>query len=498
MSLFAALRSSADALSVFERQLTVSSNNVANASTPGYVEQTLDLQALPIDPQTGLIGGVTGDQVTSARDVYAEQNVERETTTLGNWQQQGATLSPLQSSFDVTGQSGIPAALNQLYQSFTAWSTTPGDGTARQGVLNAAQVVAQAFNQQSTQLSQASADADTQLTSLVNQVNTLAKQLALDNTERSGTVTNAAVDANVYSTLEQLSSLVPVTALRQADGSLTVLLGGQTPLVVGQYHYDISPQIAVPSTPAPANPSGPPSASVLDASGKDITAEITGGQIGGLLYARNTVLASILGDSSQQGSLNQLAQSVADRVNGLLTSGNIDSGDPNAVPPVPATPGVPLFTYDATNPATVAQTFAVDPNVTPDQLAAIQPGTPADPGPPATAGTASVNNGIALQLANLATPQSAADEVNNLSYVQFYGNIAGDLGTAISTAQNNQSVQQGIVTQAQNLRQQSSGVSLDTEAINVLQFQRSYEAASKMVTILDGLTETVINMLSTT
>jgi flagellar hook-associated protein 1 len=496
MSLFAALRSSANALSVFERQLTVSSNNVANASTSGYVRQSLNLQALPFDPQQGLIGGVGASQVISARDVYAEQNVESATTALGNWQQQVATLSPLQESFDVTGESGIPAALNKLYQSFAAWGTTPGDSTARQGVLNAAQSVAQAFNQQSAQLSQASANADTQLTSLVSQVNTLAKQLAQDNMKRTGTTTNAAVDADVYSTLEQLSSLVPVTALRQQDGSLTVLLGGQTPLVVGQYQYDISAQVSVPSTPSPANPAGPPSASVLDASGNDITSQIDGGQIGGLLYARNTVLASILGDSSQQGSLNQLAQAVADRVNGLLTSGDIDSGDPDADPPVAATPGVPLFTYDTTNPATVAQTLALDPNVTPDQLAAIDPGTPADPGPPATAATPSVNNGIALALANLATPQDAADELNSLSYVQFYGNIAGNLGTAISTAQNSQTTQQGVVTQAQNLRQQSSGVSLDAEAINVLQLQRSYEAASKMVTILDQLTDTVINMLS--
>jgi flagellar hook-associated protein 1 len=495
MSLFAALRSSADALSVFERQLTVSSNNVANASTPGYVEQKLSLQALPFDPRSGLVGGVTSSAVTSARDVYAEQNVERATTELGTWQQQVNTLSPLQNSFDVTGQSGIPAALNQLYQSFASWSTTPGDSSARQGVLNSAQSVAQAFNQQNNQLSQASTDADTQLTGLVNQVNTLAKQLALDNTQRSGSFTSAAVDANVYSTLEQLSALVPVTTLKQSDGSLTVLLGGQTPLVVGQFSYDIASQVAVPTTPPPVNPGGPPTASVLDASGNDITSAITSGQIGGLLYARNTVLASILGDSTQQGSLNQLAQAVADRVNGLLTSGTLDYGDPYGTPPVPATPGVPLFTYDATNPATVARTFAVDPTVTASQLAAIRPATPADPGPPATAGTPAVNNGTALALAQLAEPQNAADEVNNISYIQFYGKIAGSLGTAVSTAQSNQGIQEGMVTQAQNLRQQSSGVSLDSEAINVLQFQRSYEAASKVVSILDQLTQTVLDMI---
>jgi flagellar hook-associated protein 1 len=257
---------------------------------------------------------------------------------------------------------------------------------------------------------------------------------------------------------------------------MTVLLNGQTPLVVGSFQYPISANVAVPANPMPVNPSGPPSAQILDSSGNDITGTIGQGRLGGLLQARNGILAELRGDSRQQGSLNQLAQAVADRVNALLTSGNISDGPPPL-------PGVPLFTYDAANPATVAQTLSVDPAVAPSQLAAI------DPGPPYAA------NGTALKLANLATPQSAADEINNVSYTQFFGNMAGRLGRAISDAQGSQKIQQGLVTQVRDLRQQTSGVSLDAEAIKVLEFQRSYQAASKMVTILDELTDTVVHLI---
>ena len=476
MSLFSALRASADAMSVFEKQLTISSNNVGNASTPGYVRQSLSLQALPVDPVGGLAGGVAAGPVQDARDIYAEQSVQRAVTSLGTWEQQAATLSQLEGGFDITGQSGIPSALNKLYQSFASWATTPGDNTVRQSVLDSAQSVADAFHQQSTALSQASQDADSQLRNLVDQVNTLAKQLRQDNVERSGTQSNAALEANVYSTLEQLSELVPITTLKEPDGSMTVLLAGQTPLVVGENQYDISAKIAVPDTPPPANPSGPPSAGVIDSSGNDVTAIIKQGKIGGLLYARNTVLAGIVGDSSQPGSLNRLAQAVADRVNGLLTSGYSDAGPP-------PTWGVPIFSYDLTNPANVAQTLTFDSTVQPNQLAAI------DPGPP------SVSNGTALALANLASPQNAADELDGVSYLQFYGQLAGNFGNAVATAQNNQTVQQGLVTQARSLRQDTSGVSLDAEAISVLQFQRAYQAASKMVSVLDQLTELIMNML---
>jgi flagellar hook-associated protein 1 FlgK len=131
----------------------------------------------------------------------------------------------------------------------------------------------------------------------------------------------------------------------------------------------------------------------------------------------------------------------------------------------------------------VAQTLSVSTTVTADQLAAI------DPGPP------QVSNGIPLELANLAAPLNAADEIDGLNYTQFFGKIAASLGAAIADAQSNQSVQQGLVTQARDLRLQTSGVSLDAEAIKVLEFQRSYQAVSKMVTILDQLTQTVVNMI---
>lgn len=485
-NLFATLQTSASALGVFQAALSVSANNVANASTPGYVRQTQGLQALPFDSGSGSQGGVAATQMESARDIYAERAVQLQVTLLGTSQQQVATLSPIQSSFDITGTNGIPGALNNLYSAFSTWGATPNDSTARQGVLTAAQGVSQAFQQQSTVLNQAAGAADSQLTGLVAQVNSLAAIIQHNNVQRAqGNGKDPSLDATLYSTLEQLSQLVPVQALQQADGSTTVLLAGQIPLVAGQVQYQISSGVAVPSVPTPTNPSGPPSAQILDSSGRDVTSFITQGQIGGLLQARNGVLAQLLGDSQHQGQLSQLAQSVADRINALFVSGNISdavAATGNATGTA-AVQGVPLFTYDSTRPSGIAETLSVPSTMTASQLAAI------DPGPP------EVSNGIPLKLAGLATPQSADDEIDNVSYTQFFGNMAASLGAAISSAQSDQTTQQGIVTQAQNLRQQTSGVSLDSEAIKMLEFQRSYQAVSKMVTMLDQLTQTVINMV---
>jgi flagellar hook-associated protein 1 FlgK len=481
-NLLASLSSAAGSISVFEKALAVTQNNIANSATPGYVEQTPSFEPITFDPNSGAAGGVTSGPVIDARNVFAEKTVQRAQTALGTWEEQVSTLQGLQTSFDITGASGIPGALNTLFSAFSTWSAAPNDSTAQQSVLNGAQGLALAFHQQAAAISSAATGADSELSSLVSQVNTLAGKIRQDNIQNTnGSAADPAVQADLYNNLEQLSEIAPITTLKESDGSLSVFLAGQTPLVIGQTQYQISSDVAVPTNPPPTNPGGPPSAQVLDANGSDITALITTGKIGGVLQARNGTLAQLQGDSNQQGSLNQLAQAIADRVNSLLTGGNIS--DANPVTGAPAVPGVPLFTYDATNPAAAASTFAVNPGITPGQLAAI------DPGPP------EVGNGIPLKLANLAAPQNAADKINNVSYTEFYGGIAGQLGTAISTAQDSQTTSQDALSQAQALRQQDSGVDLNAEAIKVLQFQQSYDAASKMVTILAQLTQNFLDAI---
>ena len=113
-NLLSALDSAANAISVFQKALSVTSNNISNSSTPGYVEQTAQLEALPFDTAAGVGGGVTSGPVQNARDIYAEQAVQSATSNLGFWQQQVSTLQPVQGGFDVTGQTGIPAALSQF------------------------------------------------------------------------------------------------------------------------------------------------------------------------------------------------------------------------------------------------------------------------------------------------------------------------------------------------------------------------------------------------
>jgi flagellar hook-associated protein 1 FlgK len=478
VSLLSSLLTSASALNAYEQVLAVTQSNVANSSTPGYAAQTQQLYALPLDPSEGLIGGVKAGVLQDARNQYAEQNVWRQSVLLGQASQNVNTLTALQSNFDITGNTGIDQALNNLYAAFSAWGQSPTGTEAQQTVIDKATDLANAFQQAASGVQGVEQDTDQQLQTTVTQVNNLVGQLQGYNTQILGGDRNdAGLEAQVYSTLEQLSQYVDINSTAQADGSVTVLLGNQTPLLVGSQQYAISSDFEVPADAV--NTQAPPQARIVASDGTDITASITSGQLGALVNLRNQVLPSYIGGSYQTGDLNTLAQQFADCVNQLLTSGNISDGPP-------AQAGAALFTYDTTNDANVASTIAVDPTVTAGNLPAI------DPGPPEVA------NGIPLALAQLSAPQDAADEINGASFTDFYGTMAARVGSALDDATSQQTVQQSSVAQAQNLRQQSSGVNLDDEAMVVVEFQRAYQANAQLVTVLDQLTDDTINILSTT
>jgi flagellar hook-associated protein 1 len=480
-SLIASLTVTAGALNAFSQSLETIQNNIANAQTPGYASQQQTLDATTFDPADGALGGVTAGAVVSSRNEYDEQALRNQTVLLGSADQGVNSLTELQSLFNITGTAGIATSLNNLFAGFSAWAQSPNDASAQQNVITNASNLAQTFNQTASGLSQFTQSTNQQLQQTVSSINQLAGQLQTDNQEIQKGQDNAALDANVHSTLDQLATLVNFTAAKQSDGTYTVLVGGQTPLVIGSQQYNLTFQLAQPTNPPPTNPTGPPSAEILASDGSNITSQIgsSGGQLGALLNVRNTILPTYIGNAYQAGNINTMAQQFADSVNQQLTSGNISDGPP-------AQPGIPLFTYDTTNASNVAQTLAVNPSITGAQLAAIQPGPP------------EVANGVALSLAQMSDPQNASQEINGESFSDYYGDMASGVGAALDTATGQQTLQQSAVAQAQNLVQQASGVNLDSEAVNLVEFQRAYDANSHFISVLDQITSDIIMMAPVT
>ncbi len=471
-SLFGALNNSLSAMEAYQNAMDVAQNNVSNASTPGYASQTSTFLADPLNLSGGQDGGVSSGPTQSTDSRFADQAVQAQMSQEGSYTAQNTALSSIQTLFDVTGQTGVIGALNNLLTSFSAWANDPSTTSNAQAVLSQASQLTEQFNSAASSLSQITTQIDQQISSTVQQINSLASQIATDNQALAQSrPPDPGIQANLESSIESLSTLANTSVIYAPNGTATVMLGGQAALVVGSQANAISANFA--NSSAGGNPNAVPDAQILDASGNDITSELSQGTLGGLLSVRNTTLPSLQGDGQQQGALNILAQQVADRVNTILTSGTTTSG----------APGTALFTYSSSSPVDVAATLAVNPAITAATLA------PAN---------ASGSNAAALQLSNLGDSTAAADEIDGQTINQYTASIAAQVGQQASAAQTGQTLHTQLLSQAQAMQTQISGVSLDAQAALVMQLQQGYDAAGKMVSVISSLANTLINMVPNT
>jgi flagellar hook-associated protein 1 FlgK len=339
-------------------------------------------------------------------------------------------------------------------------------------VLNAATTFASDVNQLAGSLSQTGQAIQGQISSSVQQINQLTTQIQQDNIQiQNATSPDPNLDAQLTSNLEQLSNLVNFSDVKQADGTVTLVLSGGSPLVIGDQQFNLSATAQVPA--GAANPDSQPSSVILDSQGNDITSQITGGQLGGQLDVYNNVLPSLIGNGSQAGSLNTFVKSLADTVNNILESGTVSTQ-------TGAANGVALFTYNNTDATTTAATLAVNPNITTATLAPVD-----------SSGNA---NGNALQLASLATSTTSGG-INGQTFGDYFSGMMSALGNYNSVATANEQTQQQVSDQTEAQRDQISGVSLDQQAVLMMQYQRSYQATAGFVTVLDDMMQSTIDMI---
>ena len=449
-NILTSLTSAANSMGVYEKAMEVVQNDVTNATTPGYVAQTLVLNAQPFSLDGGAAGGVSAGTLLSSRDLYAEQNVQTQQSALSFSTTLNNNLSVLNPVFDLQSTTGIAGSLNTLFSAFSQLSVTPSDSTLRQSVITAADGLGQAFQTASQGLVSTSADLDQDASNTVQDVNSIISDIQNLNVQRrqnGGGGTDPGSDAQMYSDLENLSQYVNFTTIQSPDGTMNVFLGGQEALLVG------TDQVKLQVSASPAQ------LTIQDANGNDVSAMITQGSLGADLQARNTLIPGY------QTQLDTLAQGVSDTINNQLATGVDQDGQPGAA----------LFTYNAAAPA---GTLAVSSTITGQQIAAASATNPGGN-----------DNAIALSQLQSATP------IGGFSFTQAYGNLSAQVGRDISDADNNETTGQSLLAQAQTLRSNASSVSLDEEATRLIQYQQAYDATSKLITVINEMTQSLLGIV---
>lgn len=455
--LFHSLQTTANTLTAFSRAVETEGLNVSNASSPGWAALRVSIR--PSGP-----AGASSDvvDITSSSDDRADAVVRSATAEASFTQTSASGISQVNQLFDITGETGILAALREFSTAFQNLSVNPNDAGLRTAGVDAARSVAAAFNRTTANLDSIQSQVDTSIQANVAEINSLSSTIAsLNGRLRGNPVFDPQLNANLRNALDSLSSLVNITTSTNRDGTVTVLAGGTLPLVTEDQSWPLGVNTAAaPGNQVVSTGGGVPPATLL-------------GSLGGLLDVRNNGISALLGGNGQAGSLNTLAAGFAARVNTLLASGTTPAG----------ASGPALFTWDNTDPSNSARTLALDPAVTGSDLAL------------ATTGTGAQSNGIAKNLAALSTSTQTADQVNGLPVESLYASIAAFIGRRTADATSGAQADASARTTAETNRQQISGVSLDREAVLLTASQRAYQAAARLFTTLDTLTETEVNLI---
>lgn len=464
LGLDAALFSSLGSLQVNSVGLATTNHNIANVNTPGFSRQQVNISpgvAIPLG--NGMIGtGVKIDSITASRDRFLEGRLNQENSSSGRSESLTDGLQQLEVIFNETTAGGIGASINSFFNAFSEVANDPSLPAARTVLVQRGQVLANNFLSVSNRLAALNAQSDRSVGSLVTQINTIAAHIAdlndrIVTTESTGNAANDLRDARGQA-LFDLSRLANIGYFEEANGAMTVQIGAGHSLVAGNSIRTLS---ALP---------GPTGLTKVVFNGTDITSEFTNGELAGALTIRDTTIPDA------QSALDDLAAKIIEQVNAQHQVGTGLDGSTGNDFFVP-------FTPSGGSNAGAARAFAVSSTVAgnTDKIAASLSGAAGD-------------NANAITLEALQS-QSLSISGRSGTFAEHYGTLVARIGSLSQTAQQDSKVQAAVFTQAKQLRDSVSGVSLDEEAVNILKFQRAYQSSARVIQVVSDLLEEVVNLI---
>jgi flagellar hook-associated protein 1 FlgK len=233
MSLSQALSIAMSGLRANQLALSLTSSNVANSDTPGYIRKTVN----QIQTSSGAIGaGVSVTGVNRELDLYLQQQIRTEQSGASYADLRSSILSSLQSIYGTPGGTGtLETAFNKLVTAVQGLSTSSDSQSARIGVLNAAQSLTQQLNSMSGGIQSLRSQAESGLNSAVNTANTAMQQIVNLNAQlASGDTTDAAAAAlrdqrDQY--VDQLSQLMDIRVIDNGNNQIQVFTNSGVQLV---------------------------------------------------------------------------------------------------------------------------------------------------------------------------------------------------------------------------------------------------------------------------
>ncbi|MEK7747686.1 MAG: flagellar hook-associated protein FlgK [Nitrospirota bacterium] len=539
------------ALSAHQQAISVTSQNTANVNTEGYNRQSVVYETTSM--LDGFGTGVQLQQVRSAVDRFLGLQIGSEQATLGRFLAEKGLLDRVEAVFGNLGEDGVSQSISNFFAAVNDLSDNPSGIPERTVLVERGKSLAHAFATADTRLKVIQADSNSEITSRIDEINSLASQVAglnkqIQSAEAAGGPPANDLRSQRDGLLKALSNEIGVDVLEDPDGiSLIIGSGGErVPLVSGDTAFALS------TLPDPASGFS----KIVYRGRTDITNTITSGRLRGLIDVQNHLIPSYI------DRLDQLSAALSHEFNlqhqagfGLDESTGVDFFSPlnekNVFPaqnnrgtgvvtaefePLPDPPDPdnppPKITFDTyqlsfnrgaftlRNLSTGEQITTSDADeITLERVKINLTGTLKEGDQfqikmhQGAAGAMAVELSDLQQVAASKTKEAlpggnqnaiALAQLQNkpvyslkeATFEGFFAGFIGELGTRAQQSARNLSVQEAVTKRLDTMREEGAGVSLDEEMTNLISFQRAYQAAARLITVADELLQTVIALKS--
>lgn len=462
MSLFYGLNISRNALNAQTAVLNVTAHNVANANTPGYSRQTVLLSSISDNSSRGMtstgvlrIGsGVEAKTVARARFELYDQIWRKENQDYNDFVKTEELMHQIELLFDEPTDRGLSAIIDDFFNGWQEVASNPQNMAARESLKSIAEELAGRLHRINNQLDIMSRDIDTEIANIPPRLNEITSEIADLNvairlTEAKGTKANDLRDKR-DSLVDELSEYADVKAIEQSDGTYTVIIGNRVVVerdsvslltAVSRNAYDVTG-----SKTAIVSPEG-------------IEYVPQHGKLGALIRMRDEIITEI------KDKLDTFTKSLVETVNYEHRIGYGLDGYR----------GRDFFDANFTKAFNIRVSTDID-DVT--HIAVSSDGSTGD-------------NGNALMINDLKNRRIIGLQ---FTFSEYYNTLIADIGIMARQASSGRMNEELLVTQIDNAREGIKGVSIDEELIIMMQSQRIYQGASRMIVVIDSMLESIINM----
>jgi len=429
-----------------EAQIAAVESNISNASNPNYSVESVNLQATPSFNGAGAGVQILGTTRAEAPYLDTQINSAQSLESYNQAFSQATTLA--QQILAPSSGSDLSSALQNMFNAFTNLSASPQDATVRSAAIASLSQFAQTDQSLSSGLASAANSQLLQVGTLVTQVNQASAQIAqlnqhINASQASGQ-SGAALEDQRDALVNQLAGLIGANA--DASGNITV---GGVPLVSGSSALTLATTGSGSSIGLEVT---------LSNGALPIDATQVGGTLGGVLSGASNTL-------QLRSQVDDLASSIAGAMNTQASSGYGLDGST----------GTNLFTV------TPGDAVSVNSALTVQNL-----------GASATAAGVPGDGSNAAALASIASEQGLISSIPDSTPGEAFSTISSNFGTLVQNATNSQQQSQATLQSLTQLKSSITGVSLNDQLTQLIQYQNLLEASGRAVQAASDITQFLV------